>query len=60
MPMLQSPVENPPNDVECIALVKPGSALARGQWWARCSIYKGLLPFILSPQLNLCTPQTPI
>lgn len=31
MPMLQSPVENPPNDVECIALVKPGSALAR-QW----------------------------
>ena len=31
MPMLLSPVENPPNDVECIALVKPGSALAR-QW----------------------------
>ncbi len=24
-----SPVANPPNDIECIALVKPGSALAR-------------------------------
>ncbi|MGL3823668.1 hypothetical protein [Sphingopyxis sp. R3-92] len=29
MPKPQSPVENPPNDVECIALVKPGSTLAR-------------------------------
>src|SRR3546814_11484409 len=29
MPKPQSPVENPPNDVVCIALVKPGSALAR-------------------------------
>lgn len=31
MPKPQSPIESPPNDVECIALVKPGSALAR-QW----------------------------
>jgi len=29
MPQPQSPVEYPPNDVECIALVKPGSTLAR-------------------------------
>lgn len=29
MPNPQSPVERPPTDIECIALVKPGSALAR-------------------------------
>ena len=29
MPKPQSPIERPPNDIECIGLVKPGSALAR-------------------------------
>lgn len=29
MPDAKSPVANPPNDVECIALVRPGSDLAR-------------------------------
>mgnify|MGYP003578162586 CR=1 FL=1 len=29
MPNAKSPVANPPNDVECIALVRPGSDLAR-------------------------------
>lgn len=28
MPKPQSPIERPPNDIKCIALVKPGSALA--------------------------------
>lgn len=31
MPKPQSPVAKPPSDIECIALVKPGSPLAR-QW----------------------------
>jgi hypothetical protein len=35
MPKPQSPVENPPNDVECIALVRPGSAMARRWNFAR-------------------------
>lgn len=29
MPLATSPVTNPTDDIECIALVRPGSALAR-------------------------------
>ena len=29
MPNFRSPVANPPDDMECIALVRPGSPLAR-------------------------------
>lgn len=29
MPNAKTPVANPPNDIECIALVRPGSKLAR-------------------------------
>ena len=29
MPNAKTPVANPPNDIECIALVRPGSNLAR-------------------------------